>query len=112
MAYFLSLILCQQPQGHVQLLLQLIVARNDAQTAVDAPRLCIEDGTAGGRIAIEAGTRPAVVAALREMGHDVRVLSGHDRAMFGRAQIIMRDRETGVLTGGSDGRADGCAIGY
>jgi gamma-glutamyltranspeptidase/glutathione hydrolase len=39
-------------------------------------------------------------------------ISGHDRHWFGRAQIITRDRDTGVLCAGSDGRADGCALGY
>jgi len=32
------------------------------------------------------------------------------RALFGRGQIIVRDRESGVLWGGSDPRADGLAM--
>ena len=39
-------------------------------------------------------------------------LSGTNRSLFGRAQIIKRDRETGVLWAGSDGRSDGCAMGF
>ena len=34
-----------------------------------------------------------------------------NRALFGRGQIILRDPATGVLCGGSDPRADGCAMG-
>jgi len=47
---------------------------------------------------------------LQEMGHSVSLVSGMERAMFGRGQVILRDAVTGVLTGGSDPRADGCAM--
>ena len=60
----------------------------------------------------EDGIDPEVVAQLKAMGHDVSILTGHDRAVFGRAQIITRDPMSGVLCGGSDGRADGMAIGF
>ena len=39
-------------------------------------------------------------------------VSEHEREIFGRAQIITRDRRSGVIAAGSDGRADGCALGY
>ena len=51
------------------------------------------------------------VAGLAEMGHPVQVVKGYARALFGRGQIIRREAETGVLCGGSDPRADGCAMG-
>ena len=44
------------------------------------------------------------------MGHPVYSVSGYDRALFGRGQVILRDPATGVLTAGSDPRADGCAM--
>jgi gamma-glutamyltranspeptidase/glutathione hydrolase len=44
------------------------------------------------------------------MGHPVVPISGYERAVFGRGQIILRDAESGVLWGGSDPRADGCAM--
>jgi gamma-glutamyltranspeptidase/glutathione hydrolase len=37
-------------------------------------------------------------------------ISSYGRAVFGRGQIILRDLESGVLWGGSDPRADGCAM--
>ena len=47
------------------------------------------------------------------MGHTLKhSIRGHEREVFGRAQIITRDRMTGILCAGSDGRADGCALGY
>jgi len=40
------------------------------------------------------------------------VVSGYNRATFGRGQIIRRDPQSGVLWAGSDPRADGCAMGF
>jgi gamma-glutamyltranspeptidase/glutathione hydrolase len=51
-----------------------------------------------------------VIADLETRGHPVHKVSGWDRALFGRGQVILRDPQSGVLTGGSDPRADGCAI--
>jgi gamma-glutamyltranspeptidase/glutathione hydrolase len=48
--------------------------------------------------------------ALAALGHDIRKISGHERALFGRGQIIRRDLESGILCAGSDPRADGCAM--
>jgi gamma-glutamyltranspeptidase/glutathione hydrolase len=44
------------------------------------------------------------------MGHTVEEISGYARAIFGRGQVIIRDHDSGVLWGGSDPRADGCAM--
>jgi len=44
------------------------------------------------------------------MGHPVTPTSGYARAIFGRGQIIIREPQSGVLWGGSDPRADGCAM--
>jgi len=101
-----------QPQGHVQLTVGLL-AGLDPQAAIDFPRFCIADGTKDGQVQFEAEVDEAVVKDLEHRGHDLKAgVSGHGRAVFGRAQIIKRDRKTGVLWAGSDGRADGCAIGF
>lgn len=99
-----------QPQGHVQLL-QFMIDGMDPQAAVDEPRFCIMDGTSGGDVAIEEGLSEATISRLRDMGHKLRLLSGYERAMFGRAQIIWK-YDNGVLWTGSDGRADGCALAW
>ena len=83
------------------------------QSAIDAPRFCILDGTRDGMVYIEEGFHESTVSKLKEMGHKMKAnVSGHEREIFGRAQIIHRDRDKGVLCAGSDGRADGCALGY
>lgn len=98
-----------QPQGHLQVFLALAQGL-DPQMALDLPRFCIEDGTAGGGVALEEGIPAETVADLAGRGHPVRHVTGWERALFGRGQVILRDPETGVLTGGSDPRADGCAM--
>ncbi len=101
-----------QPQGHVQVILGLLDDGLDPQETLDQPRVCIEDGTAGGRVAVEEGIPTEVMNRLTKMKHPTRLVSGHERALFGRGQIITRDPESGVLCSGSDPRADGCAIGF
>ncbi|MDP3186349.1 MAG: gamma-glutamyltransferase, partial [Anaerolineales bacterium] len=98
-----------QPQGHLQVFLSLAEGR-DPQSALDLPRFCITDGTFGGVVALEAGIPAETVADLTRRGHQVQEVTGWERALFGRGQIILRDPESGVLTGGSDPRADGCAM--
>ncbi len=97
-----------QPQGHVQVFLALNDGC-DPQSALDLPRFCIEDGNPGDAVALEEGIPPRVMARLAEMGHLVRPVSGWGRALFGRGQVIVRDNG-GTLAGGSDPRADGCAM--
>ena len=98
-----------QPQGHVQVFTAMADNGFDPQAALDLPRFCIEDGTAGGAVALEEGISDDVVANLTEGGHQVKKVAGWERALFGRGQIIVRDPENGVLIGGSDPRADGYA---
>lgn len=99
-----------QPQGHMQVVLSLLDDDLDPQAALDQPRFCIDDGTAGGRVALEEGITSEVQTELDRMGHRLYSVSGYARALFGRGQIIHRNASTGVLCGGSDPRADGCAM--
>ena len=98
-----------QPQGHVQVLSALVDDGLDPQAALDRPRFCIDVDESGGRVAIEEGMPDETFSGLEKMGHPVYSVSGYNRALFGRGQVILRDPETGVLTAGSDPRADGCA---
>jgi gamma-glutamyltranspeptidase/glutathione hydrolase len=98
-----------QPQGHLQVFLALAQGL-DPQTALELPRFCIGDGTAGGQVALEDGIPAKIMTDLKGRGQRVKKVKGWERALFGRGQVILREPETGVLTGGSDPRADGCAM--
>ena len=98
-----------QPQGHMQVACALIDDGMDPQTALDMPRFCIEPSEDGGFASLEEGIPDKTIAALTRRGHPTRKISGWERALFGRGQVIIRER-SGVLVAGSDSRADGCAM--
>lgn len=102
-----------QPQGHLQLTINMVAGGMNPQAAIDMPRFCIPDGTIDGIVQLEHGIEKEVVDELKSMGHRLETnIVGHARSVFGRAQIIKKDPTTAVLWAGSDGRADGCAIGF
>ncbi|MEI2693301.1 MAG: gamma-glutamyltransferase family protein [Anaerolineae bacterium] len=101
-----------QPQGHLQVLVNLLDLGLTPQEALDAPRFCLLEGEPGGRVAIEAGAGDQLIAALRAKGHDLVVTAGLERTLFGVGQVIRRAASSGVLTAGSDPRRDGCAVGW
>ncbi len=105
-----------QPQGQVQVLVNLIDFGMNVQQAGDASRVrhlgsASPTGepmdSAGGQVACEPGVSAKVRAALAERGH---VLS-HTRQSYGGYQAIQID-EQGTLYGGTDPRKDGAAVGY
>jgi gamma-glutamyltranspeptidase / glutathione hydrolase len=93
-----------QPQGHVQMLLNLLVFGMDVQQAIDAPRFRHFDGL---RVAIESPVDDAVRAALRALGHDIISERG---VSFGGAQAVLRLPRGWAA--GSDPRKDGQAGGH
>ncbi|KNZ77438.1 Putative gamma-glutamyltransferase ywrD [Termitomyces sp. J132] len=109
-----------QPQGHVQVLLNILRGFT-VQAALDAPRFCIsagmpdaglQAGNPNSEVYIEEGIPSESVVKLREMGHDVRVVTGFGRGMFGRGQVIQKLKNASgrlVWAAGSDMRADGHA---
>jgi gamma-glutamyltranspeptidase/glutathione hydrolase len=99
-----------QPQGHVQVLVNLLDHGLDAQAALDAPRFRV-DVRGGPQVSLEAGVPSETCRALADMGHDVRMETAFWSG-FGGGQIIAVDPDTGVLEGGSDPRKDGCAVGF
>ena len=99
-----------QPQGHVQVLVNLIDFGMNLQEAGETTRIR-HAATAGGPSSIEVDSAlPAEArAGLVARGHRVVTAGG---GVFGGFQGILIDPRTGVLMGGSDPRKDGLAIGY
>ena len=105
-----------QPQGHVQIIVNLIDFGMNLQEAGDAPRVR-HDGSSeptgevmrdGGVVVFEQGVKPETVKALEALGHKVKVENDGD---FGGYQAILRNAE-GVYFGASESRKDGAAQGY
>lgn len=98
-----------QPQGHTQVLSALLHDNCNAQEALDRLRFCIEPHGGRAVVALEEGIPQSFAESLRAMGHEVQIVSGYERALFGRGQIILQ-KDDGFFEGGSDGRADGCVM--
>jgi len=106
-----------QPQGHVQIVSNMIDFGLNVQEAGDAARWRHDGSTEPtdpistgglGSLNVESGMPEETVAALRELGHQVTVQAGG----YGGYQAIWRDPETGVYWAASEMRKDGAAIGY
>lgn len=105
-----------QPQGHVQVLINLIDFGMNVQLAGDAARVrhygsATPTGRpeAGkGRVVVESGISDETIASLEALGHQVE----RGRGGFGGYQAILVDDEHGTLHGGSEPRKDGAAVGY
>jgi gamma-glutamyltranspeptidase/glutathione hydrolase len=106
-----------QPQGHVQVLINMIDFGMNVQEAGEAPRIehlgsATPTGRAGSRtggtVAAEEGIPAEVLATLSARGHQVRTVKTNG----GGYQAILIDPKTNMLHGGSEARKDGCAVGY
>ncbi|KAH8820920.1 putative gamma-glutamyltransferase ywrD [Xylogone sp. PMI_703] len=106
-----------QPQGHVQVLLNMLTFKYNPQAALDAPRICIgADEIPGSHqervVYLEEGISEEVCEKLKAMGHEAVIVKGYmENMVFGRGQIIRSHEEGGqiVYSAGSDPRGDGAA---
>ncbi len=94
-----------QPQGHVQVLLNMIEFGMNVQ---DAGELARFRHTEGLEVALESGVSRETVDELTRMGHQVNLSGGG----FGGYQAIEIDWNRGVLIGGTDPRKDGQVAGW
>ncbi|MCH9037081.1 MAG: gamma-glutamyltransferase, partial [Chloroflexi bacterium] len=99
----------QQPQGHLQVLANMVDFGLDPQQALDALRFSVvlDDG-----VAVEEELPAATMEELRRRGHTIIPVGNGNRGLFGGGQIIERDPESGVLRAGTEPRKDGSAIGW
>ena len=105
-----------QPQGHVQVLCNMVDFGMNVQAAGDAARYRHYGSTSPtgeamqgrGTLRLETGVTQEVVNALRGRGHDVRVGGGS----YGGYQAILFDADEGVYHGGTEMRKDGYVVGY
>ncbi len=93
-----------QPVGQVNFLTNWLDHGMDIQEALDCPRAFSFDGT----LKVENGVSDNVVEGLESLGHRTERATG----ALGGGQAIHIDWDRGILTGGSDPRKDGCALGY
>lgn len=105
-----------QPQGHSQVVMNMIDFGFSPQQAGDQPRVAHEGSSSpeggkmrgGGHLVFERGFPDAVKKQLAEIGHQISPeLDAH-----GGYQAIWREDNPLRWFGGSDPRKDGCAIGY
>jgi len=106
-----------QPQGHVQIVVNLVDFGMNLQEAGDAPRFHHggsqePTGTtmaSGGVVHLESGLPMELRRELLRRGHRIEEATG---TLFGGYQAIRRDPVTGIYSGASESRKDGCAAGY
>ncbi|MCK9489441.1 MAG: gamma-glutamyltransferase [Xanthomonadales bacterium] len=107
-----------QPQGHAQIIINLVDFGMNLQEAGDAPRIHHDGSTEpagqalvmsdGGVLELESGFPQATVRALMRKGHRVKSADGP----FGGYQAIARDHVNDVWIGASESRKDGQAAGW
>jgi gamma-glutamyltranspeptidase/glutathione hydrolase len=105
-----------QPQGHVQIMVNLIDFGMGLQEAGDAPRIRHSGSSQptgsvmsnGGSVAFESGFDYEVIRELIKMGHDI----GWGVDIYGGYQAILWDEKNKVYYGASESRKDGQAAGY
>ena len=105
-----------QPQGHVQMVVNIIDFGMNLQEAGDAPRICHEGSseptdekmTNGGIVYLESGFPYETVRNLLGKGHQIQYTNG----IYGGYQAIKWDDQNKVYLGASESRKDGQAAGY
>jgi len=94
-----------QPQGHLQVVVNLTDYGMNPQAALDAPRWRFISGKT---VLLEQAVPQSVALALAEWGHDVQMSA--EGGLFSKGQVILRQRE--VFVAASEPRADGLALAW
>jgi len=96
-----------QPQGHLQVIMNMIDFGLNPQAALDAPRW---QWLQGKSFEVEHHFPRHIAQGLQSLGH--RITTPIESGSFGRGQIILRDPESGVLAGGTESRTDGAVAAW
>lgn len=99
----------QQAQGHLQVIANMVDFGLGPQAALDALRYSVR---LDGMVELEEGVPAEVAEGLAKRGHAVDVVSGPRRVIMGGAQLVERNPDTGMLTGASEPRKSGAAVGW
>jgi gamma-glutamyltranspeptidase/glutathione hydrolase len=105
-----------QPQGHVQIIVNMVDFGMNLQEAGDAARYYHGGSsdprgstmTDGGTLYLESGVGEEIRRELTKRGHRLGNIVGY----YGGYQAVLRNHETGVYAGATESRKDGCALGY
>jgi gamma-glutamyltranspeptidase/glutathione hydrolase len=97
-----------QAQGHLQMALRIMLAKQNPQAAIDAPRWRVVEGR---EVSVEPAMQLNTIAALRAMGHKIVVEDPLQTYNFGGAQAIVRDPQ-GFYIAATESRKDGQALVY
>ncbi len=96
-----------QPQGHAQVLAHILDRGYSLQKALDVPRWQWMKGL---EVQVEPSFDPALMNALKEKGHDIRVQE--EIGYFGRGQILFLNPKTKRIHGATETRCEGTIAGY
>jgi gamma-glutamyltranspeptidase/glutathione hydrolase len=95
-----------QPQGHVQVLTNIVDHGMNVQRALDAPRFNYQRRD---EYIIEPALAKTLYQSLERRGHTLEVTS---QGNYGGGQVIRRDPDSGAWLAGSEPRKDGCAVAF
>lgn len=95
-----------QPQGHVQVLMNLIDFHLNPQMCLDAPRWQWKEGL---RFDVEPDYPNHLIEQLKEKGHEIHI--AENKYSFGRAEMILK-MDNGVYVGACESRTDGSVASY
>ena len=98
----------QQPQGHLQVISNMIDLNMTPQASLDAPRFNYD--FLASNVNLEESFDGETYKILKTYGHNINVLKNYDRGTFGGGQII--NKLHNVIISGSDPRKDGLALSY
>ena len=100
----------QQPQGHLQVVMNMVDFDLNPQQSLDAPRFRVDLET--DTVWLEDQLPEEISKTLKNFGHQVKMMSGEQRMQFGGGQILEKKLDSGLVVGGSDSRKDGCVVGW